>query len=34
MRTGLGDIKEYWKYIAYYICGYDISTCGEEGIVL
>lgn len=34
MGAGFVDIKEYWKYMAYAIRGYDISTCAAEGILL
>lgn len=27
-------MKEYWRYMAYSIRGYDITTCAADGIVL
>ena len=32
--AGIVDVKEYWRYMAYSIRGYDISTCAANGIVL
>lgn len=32
--AGIVDVKEYWRYMAYSIRGYDITTCAADGIVL
>ncbi len=32
--AGIVDVKEYWRYMAYSIRGYDITTSAAEGIVL